>query len=162
MLFNSTPFFISLNELFRKKNFVHHLLNSKSQQMKDKKNMLSWVVRIIAAVILLQTLYFKFTGHEDSVYIFSQLGLEPAGRIGIGVLELITAILLVWPRTAGIGAVLGLGVISGAIFAHLTQLGIEVNGDGGTLFYLAVTVFVCCLIAAILHRKEIPVIKNYF
>jgi uncharacterized membrane protein YphA (DoxX/SURF4 family) len=130
--------------------------------MKNKKNILSWIVRIVAAVILLQTLYFKFTGHEDSVYIFSQLGLEPAGRIIIGVLELITAVLLLLPRTAGIGAVLGLGVISGAIFSHLTKLGFEVKGDGGTLFYLAVTVFVCCLVAAIIHRKEIPVIKNLF
>ena len=130
--------------------------------MQNKKNILSWIVRIVAAVILLQTLYFKFTGHEDSVYIFSELGLEPGGRIAIGIFELITAILLLLPRTAGIGAVLGLGVISGAIFSHLTQLGIEVKGDGGTLFYLAVAVFVCCLVAAYLHRKEIPVIKKLF
>lgn len=75
---------------------------------------------------------------------------------------MITAFLLLYPRTAGIGAVLGLGIISGAIFSHLTQLGIEVQGDGGTLFYLAVAVFVCCLVAAILHRKEIPVVKNFF
>lgn len=130
--------------------------------MQNKKNILSWIVRIVAAVILLQTLYFKFTAHPDSVYIFSQLGLEPTGRIGIGVIEMITAFLLLYPRTAGIGAVLGLGIISGAIFSHLTQLGIEVQGDGGTLFYLAVAVFVCCLVAAILHRKEIPVVKNFF
>ena len=130
--------------------------------MKSKKNILSWIVRVVAAVILLQTLYFKFSGHEDSVYIFSQLGLEPGGRIGIGVLELITAVLLVITRTAGIGAILGLGIISGAIFSHLTKLGIEVQGDGGTLFYLAVAVFICCLTATILHRKEIPVVKNFF
>jgi putative oxidoreductase len=130
--------------------------------MKNKKNILSWIVRVVAAVILLQTLYFKFTGHEDSVFIFTQLGLEPGGRIAIGIIELITAILLILPRTVGIGAVLGLGVISGAIFSHLTKLGIEVKGDGGTLFYLALTVFICCLVAAILHRKEIPVIKKLF
>ncbi len=130
--------------------------------MKSKKNILSWIVRVVAAVILLQTLYFKFSGHEDSVYIFSQLGLEPGGRIGIGILELITAVLLVITRTAGIGAILGLGIISGAIFSHLTKLGIEVKGDGGTLFYLAIAVFVCCLTATILHRKEIPVVKNLF
>ena len=130
--------------------------------MKSKKNILSWIVRVVAAVILLQTLYFKFSGHEDSIYIFSQLGLEPGGRIGIGILELITAVLLVITRTAGIGAILGLGIISGAIFSHLTKLGIEVQGDGGTLFYLAVAVFICCLTATILHRKEIPVVKNFF
>jgi uncharacterized membrane protein YphA (DoxX/SURF4 family) len=130
--------------------------------MKSKKNILSWIVRVVAAVILLQTLYFKFSGHEDSIYIFSQLGLEPGGRIGIGILELIAAVLLVITRTAGIGAILGLGIISGAIFSHLTKLGIEVQGDGGTLFYLAVAVFICCLTATILHRKEIPVVKNFF
>lgn len=118
----------------------------------------SWIARIVAAVILLQTLFFKFTAHPDSVYIFSQLGLEPYGRIGIGILELMTAVLLLYPKTKALGSLLGLGIISGAIFSHLTQLGIVVNNDGGTLFYMAVVVFVCCLITLILHRKELPII----
>lgn len=123
---------------------------------------LSWIVRIAAAVIFLQTLYFKFSAHPDSIHIFTTIGMEPWGRIGIGVMELITAILLILPRTAGFGAVMGLGVISGAIFFHLTSLGIEVNGDGGKVFYLAIAVFVLCLIAAIIHRKEIPIIGKIF
>lgn len=125
-----------------------------------KSSTISRIAAIVAAVILLQTLYFKFTAHPDSVYIFSQLGLEPFGRIGIGVVELITAALLLIPRTTPIGAVLGLGVISGAIFSHLTQLGIAVNGDGGTLFILAVVVFAACLIVAWINRARIPVLGS--
>lgn len=119
------------------------------------QNTLSWVVRLIAAIIFLQTLYFKFTGAPESVYIFSTLGVEPYGRIGSGIAELIAALLLLYPRTAGLGGLLGLGIISGAILSHLTVLGIEVQGDGGTLFYLAITVFICCLITTWLHRFQL-------
>lgn len=126
-----------------------------------KKNTLQfWILRIIPAVILLQTLYFKFSGAPESIYIFETLGLEPEGRIGSGIVELIASILLLIPRTTWIGAVLGLGVIAGAIFSHLTKLGIEVQGDGGLLFILALVVFVFCLLLIWLHRKEIPLIRN--
>lgn len=123
---------------------------------------IKWVLRIIPALILLQTLFFKFTAAPESVHIFSTLGLEPQGRIAIGVLELITAALILYPKTTGIGAVLGLGIISGAIFSHLTQLGIVVQDDGGLLFGLAVIVFVFCAILAWMERKSIPVVKNFF
>lgn len=122
--------------------------------MKVRK-VISWALRIIAAVILLQTLYYKFTGHPDSIYIFSQLGMEPWGRIGTGIAELIISALLIIPRTAWLGAVGGIGVISGAVLAHLTKLGIEVNGDGGVLFGLAVAVLVCCLLVLWLHKQEL-------
>src|SRR3954471_21335614 len=98
------------------------------------KAVLSWICRVTAAVILLQTLFFKFTGAEESVYIFTKLGLEPWGRIGSGVAELMAVILLLIPSTAVLGAILSLGIISGAIMSHLTTLGIEVTGDGGLLF----------------------------
>lgn len=120
-----------------------------------KLSMLSWAARLIAAVILAQTLYFKFSGAEESRYIFSTLGMEPWGRYAVAVSELITVVLLLMPRTAGLGAVMGLGVISGALFFHLSKLGIEVQGDGGLLFYLALAVFVCCALVAWLHRAEI-------
>ena len=100
---------------------------------------------IVAAIILLQTLFFKFTAHPDSVYIFTTLGIEPYGRIGSGILELITGALLLSRRTSLYGAILGLGIISGAILSHLLVLGINVNNDGGKLFFLAVLVFVTCL-----------------
>ncbi len=123
---------------------------------------LSLVLRLVVAAILLQTLYFKFTAAPESVYIFQTLGAEPWGRIGSGVLELIISGLLLWPRTVGIGAVGALGVISGALMAHLTKLGIEVQGDGGTLFYLALAVFIGSAVLAWLHRREIPVVGNWF
>ena len=123
------------------------------------KSILHWALRLLPAIILLQTLYFKFTASPESVYIFETVGMEPAGRIGSGIAELIAAILLLIPRYSWAGAGLGLGVISGAIFFHLTKLGIEVQGDGGTLFYLALIVFVCCLIVLWQERKNIPFLK---
>jgi len=123
----------------------------------------SWVLRGIAAVILLQTLFFKFTGAKESVYIFTTLGMEPWGRIGSGVVELIAAILLVLPRTAVFGAVISLGVITGAIVSHLTKLGITIPAvdDRGELFALAVLVFVCSAAVLVLHRQELPLIGKF-
>jgi hypothetical protein len=121
---------------------------------------LSWILRGIAAVILLQTLFFKFTGAKESVYIFSTLGMEPWGRIGSGVVELIASVLLLLPSTIAIGAVLSLGVISGAIFFHLTKLGIALPAvdDHGELFGLAVIVFACSAVVLMMHRGELPVV----
>ena len=117
-----------------------------------------FVLRIIIAIILFQTLRFKFTAHPDSIYIFETVGLEPIGRIGIGVLELIAGILLLIPKTIWAGALLTLGLIGGAILMHLTLLGIEVNNDGGTLFITAVITFILSVIVLYLYRKEIPII----
>ena len=111
-------------------------------------------LRVIAAVILEQTLFFKFSGAEESVYIFQTLGMEPWGRLGSGVAELICAVLLLVPGTAWLGALGGLGVISGAILSHLFVLGIEIKGDGGLLFGLAVAVFVCCAGVLWLNRAD--------
>ena len=117
-------------------------------------------LRLLTALILLQTLFFKFTAHPDSVYIFTTVGMEPFGRIGIGILELIASILLLVPRTVWAGAGLSLGLISGAIFMHLTILGIEVQGDGGTLFGLAVLVFALSAVILWFHRKDIPLLNK--
>lgn len=114
-----------------------------------------WVLRLIAAIILLQTLYFKFSAAEESVYIFSTIGMEPWGRIASGNAELIAAILILVPATTWLGSLLGLGVMSGAIFFHLGKLGIEVKGDGGQLFIYALLVFVSCLILLIIHRSQL-------
>ena len=118
------------------------------------------IVRIIIAIILVQTLYFKFTAHTDSVYIFSKIGLEPFGRISIGILELISAILILISRTIWLGALISVGLMTGAIMMHLTKLGIEINNDGGSLFYMALGVFSLSSLTLINQRKNIPFIGN--
>src|SRR6266436_990890 len=123
-----------------------------------KITVLSWLLRIAAAIILLQTLFFKFTAAPESVYIFTKVGAEPWGRIGSGVIELIAAILILTPRFTWLGSLLAMGVMAGAVLSHLTVLGIEVQGDKGLLFALALIVFVCSTINLLLHRSEIPVI----
>ena len=119
---------------------------------------LSWVLRIMGAIILLQTLFFKFTAAPESVYIFTKVGAEPWGRIGSGVVELIAAILILTPWFTCLGSLLAMVVMAGAIFSHLTVLGIEVQGDKGLLFALALIVFVSSTANLLLHRSEIPVI----
>ncbi|MEP6747572.1 MAG: DoxX family protein [Bacteroidota bacterium] len=115
----------------------------------------TWILRIVAAYIMLQTLYFKFTGHEQSVRLFTALGMEPWGRIGTGVFELIASILILYPKTTGIGAALGTGLMAGAIFFHVTKLGLKFDGDYG-LFTLAVIAFSCCFILFIIFRNQVP------
>jgi uncharacterized membrane protein YphA (DoxX/SURF4 family) len=118
------------------------------------RTVLVWVLRLLAAVIMLQTLYFKFTAQAQSVALFTQLGMEPWGRIGTGVLELIASVLILYPRTTGFGALLGLGLMSGAIYFHLTKLGIIFDGDA-VLFIYASVVFLCCAILVFLCRKDL-------
>jgi hypothetical protein len=118
------------------------------------RNIFLWLIRLLAAIILLQTLYFKFTAHPQSVHLFTILGMEPWGRIGTGVLELIASLLILYPRTTGYGALLGLGLMAGAIFFHLTKLGIVFDGDA-VLFIYAVIVFICCAILVFVNRKEL-------
>jgi putative oxidoreductase len=116
------------------------------------------ILRIVVAIILIQTLRFKFTAHPDSVYIFTKVGLEPFGRIGIGILELIAAILILIPKTIWAGALLTTGLLSGAVMMHLTQLGVEINNDGGTLFYMAVGTLILSAVILFDQRKSIPII----
>ena len=133
--------------------------------MSSKLIIVSWVCRIVVAIILFQTLFFKFTGAEESKWIFTTLmgpELEAYGRIGSGVVELIAVILLLIPGTAWLGALLALGTITGAIMSHLTILGIVVKDDGGLLFLLAVTVFVLSAVTLLIHRRDIPVLGSVF
>jgi uncharacterized membrane protein len=121
----------------------------------------SWLLQLLAAAILLQTLFFKFTGAEESVYIFTTVGAEPWGRIGSGVVELIASALLLYPPTAAMGGLLAMGTMSGAILSHLTLLGIEVKGDGGLLFALAVIVFLASAAIVVMRRSQLPVVGRY-
>lgn len=123
-------------------------------------HLLSWIVRIVAAVIMLQTLFFKFSGAEESIYIFTEMGIEPWGRIVTGIIELIAALLLFYRPTLLFGAILGLGVMSGALLSHLTVLGIEVQYDGGQLFIYALLVWVSCVILIWMNKKQLVKVIN--
>lgn len=120
----------------------------------------NFIIRIIIAILLLQTLYFKFTAHPDSVYIFIKIGMEPYGRVGTGIMELIVSFLILLNRTQWLGALLALGLMFGAMFFHVTKLGIEVNNDGGLLFGMAVFIFVLSLVVLWINRTNIPIIKK--
>jgi hypothetical protein len=119
---------------------------------------LGLLLRVVAAAILVQTLYFKFTAAEESVYIFSTVGAEPWGRIGSGVMELVTAVLLLMPGTAPVGGLLAMGIMTGAILSHLTVLGIEIRGDGGLLFTLALLVWLASAGVVWIYRALLPII----
>ena len=121
-----------------------------------------WILRLLAAIILLQTLYFKFSAAPESIYIFSKIGMEPWGRIGSGIFELIAGILILIPATTVFGALLATALMSGAIFFHLTRLGISVQNDGGQLFIYALVVFVSSGVLAIIYRSDLLAIKKIF
>lgn len=123
-----------------------------ARTMKKILTTLYWITRFTAALILLQTLFFKFSASEESVYIFTTVGMEPWGRILIGILELMAAVLLVISATAWLGAGLAIGLMLGAIIMHLTILGIVVMDDSGYLFYLALTVTACGLFISYYER----------
>ena len=138
-------------------------------QLSKASAAVSWAIQLTVAGILLQTLFFKFTGAEESVFIFTAVGrflgipgVEPWGRIGSGVIELAASVLLLVPATAPIGAMMTLTVMAGAIASHAAILGIEVKGDGGLLFGLAVTAFVSSAIILVIRRSEIPALRRYF
>ncbi|WP_460191089.1 DoxX family membrane protein [Urechidicola sp. KH5] len=120
------------------------------------------ILRLVVAVILIQTLRYKFTAHPDSVYIFETVGLEPFGRIGVGILELIAAILLLFGRTVWLGALMSAGMMAGAIGLHINKLGVEIQNDGGILFYMAMGVFIFSIVILFNYRKNIPIIGSKF
>jgi len=130
----------------------------KAMELTRGATLASWACQLTAAAILAQTLFFKFTGAPESRYIFTTLGIEPWGRIGTGIAELVAVALLLYPRTSVLGAVLAVGLMGGAIMGHLTRLGIEVQGDHGLLFKLAITVLLASVIVVILRRRELPIV----
>ena len=154
-----------------------------SAKLSSSAVVVGWVLRLVAAVILLQTLFFKFTGAPESVYIFTKLSeflahfvapifgtsfaamvarSEAFSRLGSGVMELVAAILLIWPRYPWAGAILAFAATGGAIASHLTFLGLEVQGDHGLLFGLAITVVVCSLGVLGLSRTQLPIVGGRF
>jgi len=137
--------------------------------LSQPRTAVSWLLRLVVAGILLQTLFFKFSGAEEAVYIFSTVGqfvhvpaFEPWGRIGSGVVELAASILLLLPATVSAGAILTIATMSGAIASHLLILGIEIKGDGGLLFGLAVTALSGSVILLVLRRAQLPIVGRFF
>ena len=126
--------------------------------MSRRTRTISWLLQLLVAAILFQTLFFKFSGAAESKYIFSTLGIEPWGRYASGIAELAAVILILTPRTITLGAMMALGVITGAVASHVTRLGIVVQGDGGLLFGLACAVFVASAVVLGLRRGELPLI----
>lgn len=126
------------------------------------KRFIEWIFSLIPAFLLLQTLYYKFSGSEESVYIFTAVGMEPWGRYLTGIAELVAGVLLLVPLLRVYGAIIAIMVISGAIFFHLTILGIEVMGDSGRLFFYALAVFISCWVIVWFRKKELPIIGSKF
>jgi len=123
---------------------------------------ISWIAQVVAALIMCETLFYKFTGAEESIYIFSTIGIEPWGRYMVGGLELIASILLIIPMSVWIGAMLTAFLMLGALFFHITKLGFIVRDDNGELFFLALIVFLCSLLVLYLRRSFVNIfIKNY-
>ena len=104
-----------------------------------RKDVIHIIPRLIIVIIIGQTLPFKYAGHEESIWIFTQMGWEPWGRYLIAIIETVAIILLVSPWYL-IGSIITLSIISAANFLHFTRLGIDINGDGGLLFGLSIAV----------------------
>lgn len=130
--------------------------------MKAPLTFFLWVLKVITALIMLQTLFFKFSAAPESVYIFTKVGIEPWGRIATGIVELIASVLILIPRTAWLGALIAIGTMAGAIVSHLLLLGIDVMGDGGQLFYMALITLICSLIVLITEREAALKFMNHY
>jgi putative oxidoreductase len=129
--------------------------------MSNPVKTISGIAAWVAAIIMLQTLYFKFTASPESVYIFTRLGLEPYGRIGVGIAEALASLMLVIPQTRIYGAILGLGVMAGALLSHFTKLGIVVMDDGAYLFILCLIVLAACMICLWIERIKIKLLITH-
>tara|TARA_R110002124_G_scaffold116078_2_gene272301 strand:- start:536 stop:934 length:399 start_codon:yes stop_codon:yes gene_type:complete len=118
-------------------------------------NKLLWTLKIVASFIMFQSLFFKFSGAAESIELFTTLGLEPWGRYGTGIMEIIAIILIMIPSTTAFGALLGVGIMSGAIISHLTKLGIVIQNDNGQLFIYALVVMACCILLLFYKKDQI-------
>lgn len=124
------------------------------------KKIFYWLIRIIPAFIMLQTLFFKFTSAPESIALFTELGVEPYGRYGSGLVELIASVLILIPSKSFYGALLGFGIMIGAILSHIFIIGINFNNDGGGLFTLAMITFVCCAFVLFEERNKFSTFKK--
>lgn len=121
-----------------------------------RQRILIWTCSLVAAGIMIETLFFKFTAAPESVYIFKKMGTEPWMRWVQGVWELLASIGLLWPRLRWAGGILTTGAMAAAILSHVTWLGFSVQADHGLLFGMAVVTFTCGFTVMLMHRDLIP------
>ncbi|PCJ52579.1 MAG: DoxX family protein [Planctomycetota bacterium] len=127
-----------------------------TQKVETKVLVFSWIFQIIAAIILGMAAWDKIVGTETSHYVFTTLEMEPAGRIIIASIESLAAIMLLSTSIPHMGAVLGLGVMMGAIIAHISKLGFDVNNDGGKMVMMMTVVIFSTIAIIFLHRSRFP------
>ena len=106
--------------------------------------------------------YLKFSGSLESVFIFTELGMEPEGRILVGCLEVVASLFLMTKSFSQYGAFLSLAIMLGAMIAHATVLGWEVNGDGGRRLLLWTVNTICISYIMYIDRMRIPLIGKIF
>jgi hypothetical protein len=128
--------------------------------LSPRQRIASWVCQLVAASIMIETLFFKFSAAPESVYIFRKMGTEPWWRWGQGIWELLASICLLIRPLRWLGGILTTGSMLAAILSHLTWLGFSVMGDHGLLFGMAIITFTCGFTVMILHRHSIPWITS--
>ena len=127
-----------------------------ADSLTHKLRVVSWICCLIAAAIMIETLFFKFSGAAESKYIFQKMGTEPWMRWVQGLWELLASIGLLWPRLKWAGGILTTGAMAAAILSHITWLGFQVQNDHGLLFGMACVTFSCGFTVLLLHRDSIP------
>lgn len=130
------------------------------EEPSTKMKMISWLFQIVAAMILAKAAYGKFLALESSVYVFNALDMGASSRILIGVIESISTILLLTSTLPHLGALLGFGVMLGAIIAHGSVLGLQVNNDNGMMVMMMSSVIVSTMIVMYIRRRRLPLIGH--
>ena len=125
-----------------------------------RTKIISWILQLAVVAIIGQTLFYKFTDDPETVELFRQLGMGSFGYKLIGLLELIACILLLIPNSVATGALLGWGLMTGAIIAHVTEIGFE--GKYGQLGSLAITAWLLCIFVMYLNRTSLPILRTIF
>ncbi len=127
-----------------------------AETLTRRQRVVCLVCCLIAAGIMIETLFFKFTAAPESVYIFKRMGTEPWMRWVQGLWELAASIGLLVPDLRWAGGVLTTGAMAAAILSHMTWLGYSIQGDHGLLFSMALVTFTCGFTVMWTYRHHIP------
>lgn len=124
------------------------------------EKLISIVFQIIAALILANAAFGKFSGNEMSVHVFHELNILET-RIVIGIIEVLAALLLL-SKIPQYGALLGFGTMLGALIAHVSILGMEIHGDGGQMVMMMAVVLLSSIIVMWINRRRMPFVGHTF